>query len=191
MVDGMPELEKIPEQDIPVDEIIGKLSANMKVPILYDGGDRAYYSLAYDEIHLPTPGSFDSEYAFNATALHELAHSTGHPSRLDRPLGGFFGSAAYAYEELVAEMTSCFMGVGLQAELTTEHFNNHKAYVQSWIQAIRDKPETLVRAIKDAQSAANYMDWKAELITEMEYNSKAEKVLELPCSEPRSLGMER
>lgn len=179
MVEGMPELEKAPERAIPVDQIIGKLSKNMGVPILYDGGDRAYYSPAYDNIHLPTPGSFENEYAFNATALHELAHSTGHPSRLDRPMTGFFGSASYAYEELVAEMTACFTGIGLQAELTAEHFNNHKAYVQAWVQAVRDKPETLARAIKDAQAAASYMDWKAELITEKEYAARVDKVREI------------
>lgn len=45
----------------------------MGVEILTDGGDQAYYSPMQDKIHLPTPGSFQSEYAFNATALHELS----------------------------------------------------------------------------------------------------------------------
>ena len=66
-------------------------------------------------------------------------------------------------------MCSCFMGAELQTEATPQHIDNHKAYVQSWIQAIREKPETLIRAIKDAQSAANYMDWKAGLISERDY----------------------
>ena len=56
------------------------------------------------------------------------------------------------------------MGVSLNQEATPEHIDNHKAYVQGWIQAIRDKPETLMKAIKDAQTAANYMDWKAGLL---------------------------
>lgn len=58
------------------------------------------------------------------------------------------------------------MGSELKMEATPEHIENHKAYVQSWIGAIREKPETLIRAIKDAQAAANYMDYKAGLITE-------------------------
>ena len=53
--------------------------------ILTDGGDRAYYSPSQDKIHLPTPESFQNEYAFNATALHEEAHAFGHPTRLNRP----------------------------------------------------------------------------------------------------------
>ena len=178
-VEGMPEIQ-IPETpDISQDELIAKLCSGIGIQIFLDGGDRAYYSPFQDNIHLPTPESFTSEYAFNATALHELSHSTGHPDRLNRDMAGFFGSAEYAYEELVAEMCSCFMGVNLNTEVTPEHIDNHKAYVQSWIQAIRDKPETLVKAIKDAQAAANYMDWKAGLITEMEYAKCVGSVMEV------------
>lgn len=178
-VEGMPEIQ-IPETpDISQDELIAKLCSGIGIQIFLDGGDRAYYSPFQDNIHLPTPESFTSEYAFNATALHELSHSTGHPDRLNRDMAGFFGSAEYAYEELVAEMCSCFMGVNLNTEATPEHIDNHKAYVQSWIQAIRDKPETLVKAIKDAQAAANYMDWKAGLITEMEYAKCVGSVMEV------------
>ena len=136
-----------------------------------------------DKIHLPTPGSFQSEYAFNATALHELSHSTGHPNRLNRPQGALFGTPQYAYEELVAEMCSCFMGVDLDVTATPQHLDNHKAYVQAWIQSIRDKPETLIRAIKDAQAAATYMDYKAGLITDMEYERACGSVLEVKQKE--------
>ncbi len=187
-VEGMPEIQ-IPETpDVSQDELIGRLCAGMGVQIFLDGGDRAYYSPSQDNIHLPTPESFTSEYAFNATALHELSHSTGHPDRLNRDMAGFFGSAEYAYEELVAEMCSCFMGVNLSAEATPDHINNHKAYVQSWIQAIRDKPETLVRAIKDAQAAASFMDWKAGLITDMEYAKCVGSVMEV---KPKARDRER
>ncbi len=187
-VEGMPEIQ-IPETpDVSQDELIGRLCAGMGVQIFLDGGDRAYYSPSQDNIHLPTPESFTSEYAFNATALHELSHSTGHPDRLNRDMAGFFGSAEYAYEELVAEMCSCFMGVNLSAEATPDHINNHKAYVQSWIQAIRDKPETLVRAIKDAQAAASFMDWKAGLITDMEYAKCVGSVMEV---KPKTRDRER
>ena len=128
---------------------------------------------------MPMLSAFENEYAFNATALHELSHSTGHPARLNRPQTGLFGTSQYAYEELVAEMCSCFMGFDLQAAASADHIENHKAYVQSWVQAIREKPETLIRAIKDAQSAANYMDWKADLLTDKEYRALADKTFEI------------
>lgn len=187
-VEGMPEIQIPDTPDVSQDELIGRLCAGMGVQIFLDGGDRAYYSPSQDNIHLPTPESFTSEYAFNATALHELSHSTGHPDRLNRDMAGFFGSAEYAYEELVAEMCSCFMGVNLSAEATPDHIDNHKAYVQSWIQAIRDKPETLVRAIKDAQAAASFMDWKAGLITDMEYAKCVGSVMEV---KPKTRDRER
>ena len=75
-------------------------------------------------------------------------------------------------------MASCFMGVNLHAELTPEHLENHKAYVQSWIENIREKPDSLVRAIKDAQAAASYMDFKAGLISEKEYEQARGSVME-------------
>lgn len=181
-IEGIPklELEVKENRDINIDEIVTKLSENMKVPIFEDGGDRAYYSPANDEIHLPKKEYFTSEYAFNATALHELSHSTGHATRLNRALGGFFGSESYAYEELVAEMCACFTGINLNSVPDTE---NHKAYVQSWIREIKEKPDALVRAVKDAQAAALYMDFNAELITREEYVSKTNGVYETPAAE--------
>lgn len=122
----------------------------------------------------------------NRTALHELSHATSHPTRLNRQTGAFFGTAQYAYEELVAEITSCFMGVNLKAELTPEHLENHKAYVQNWIENIREKTESLIRAIRDAQSAANYMDFKAGLITEKEYEQTKGSVMEIRPKEKRT-----
>ena len=73
-VEGMPELQVEHYSEITMDELVQKLSEGMGVEIMTDGGDRAYYSLSQDKIHLPTPESFHSEYAFNATALHEEAH---------------------------------------------------------------------------------------------------------------------
>ena len=178
-VEGMPQLQRPQPAEITPDQLIGKLSGNMGVPIRTDGGDRAYYSPSQDEIHLPTPESFVSEYAFQATALHELSHATGHPSRLGRNLGGPYGSTSYAYEELVAEICACFMGVNLTAQATPEHIANHKAYVQAWVQGIRDRPETLVRAIRDAQGAATYLDWKAGLISDREYEKARSSVMEV------------
>lgn len=178
-VEGIPELPRQPERTISDDQLVQTLSLSMGVEIFTDGGDRAYYSPVKDQIHLPTPESFFSEYAFHATALHELAHATGHPSRLNRAQGGGFGSAAYAYEELVAEMCSCFMGVNLQEEATPQHVENHRAYVQGWVKSIRDKPEALVRAIRDAQAATNYMDWKAGIITDKEYQKTVASTMEV------------
>jgi antirestriction protein ArdC len=190
-VEGLPPYEHT-EHKIEADsQVISALSVGMDVPIFYDGGDEAYYSPRRDEIHMPALEAFENEYAFHATALHELAHSSGHPSRLDRLENGMFGSSQYAYEELVAEMAACFMSVNLPVEPTQAHMDNHKAYVQSWIQAIRDKPESLVKAIKDAQTAASFMDWKGGFITEKEYLTHRNSTIIIPTKSARTLDMER
>ena len=77
-------------------------------------------------------------------------------------------------------MCSCFMGVDLDVTATPQHIDNHKAYVQAWI---RGKPETLIRAIKDAHAAATYMDYKAGLITDKEYEQACGSVLEVKQKE--------
>ena len=190
-VEGMPALETGPvfsNPDVTEDELIRLLSEGMGVEILNDGGDRAYYSPVQDKIHLPLAESFTSGYAYNATTLHELAHATGHPERLNRQQNAFFGTGQYAYEELVAEMCSCFMAPELKTELTPEHMENHKAYVQSWIQSIREKPEMLVKAIRDAQAAASYMDLKAGLISEKDYDNTKNSVMEV---RPKEKDLER
>lgn len=182
-IQGLPErkLEKV--NDISPDDLIEKLSENMGVDIVNDGGDRAFYRLNEDKIHLPVPEAFASDYAYNSTALHELAHSTGAPHRLNRQFGGAFGSESYAYEELIAEITSCFMSVNLNLEQDDIHLDNHKAYIQSWIKAIREKPESLAKAIAEAEKAAAYMEYKAELIPEYEYQKTVNATMELTESQ--------
>lgn len=182
-IEGLPErkLEKI--NDIASDELISKLSSNMGVEIINDGGDRAFYRLREDKIHLPVPESFSSDYAYNSTALHELAHSTGAPHRLNRKFENEFGSEDYAYEELIAEITSCFMSVNLNFEQDSFHLNNHKAYIQSWVKSIREKPETLAKAIAEAEKTAAYMEYRAEIIPEYEYQKTVGSILEVTVNE--------
>ena len=75
------------------------------------------------------------------------------------------------------------MGFDLEAEPDGRHLENHRAYVQSWIRAVREKPETLIRAIRDAQGAANYMDWKAGLLTDREYEAARDRAFEARSAE--------
>ena len=182
-IEGLPERKLEIKNDISADELIAKLSENMGVEILHDGGDRAFYRPQEDKIHLPVPEVFDSDYAYNSTALHELAHSTGAPHRLNRNFGGGFGSESYAYEELIAEITSCFMSANLNLEQDAIHLDNHKAYVQSWVQSVREKPESLVKAIAEAEKTAAYMEYKAELIPEYEYQKTLGASMEITENE--------
>lgn len=178
LIDGITPY-KVEKKDIPVDELVNTLSHNMDVEIRNDGGDRAYYSPSEDKIHLPIPSDFNSSYAYNSTALHELTHATGAAHRLNRNMGGIFGTQEYAFEELVAEISSCFMSSYLEIDQDEKHIENHKAYVQSWINVIREKPEALSQAIKQAERATAYMEYKAELIPKETYNEVSRSALNI------------
>jgi len=162
-VEGIPELKVENELDVPVNEVIDKLSLNMHVPIIYDERGRCYYSPQKDEIHSPKVGDFIGEHELNSTLLHELAHSTGHPSRLNRDIVNAFGTASYAKEELRAEIASAILSSYLPMEFSEKHMQNHSAYVYSWMQAIDKDPNELFRAINDAESISDYMLEKAEI----------------------------
>lgn len=167
-IEGIHELPKMEKREIVTDQLIRKISEKMGVEIKNEG-DRAFYKVTEDKIYLPFKESFHSDYEYNTVALHELSHASGAEKRLDRSIKNAFGTEQYAYEELVAEISSCFMSEHLQMEQTQLHIDNHKAYVQSWITAISEKPDTLIKAIKDADAAANYLEYQADLISEKDY----------------------
>ena len=114
----------------------------------------AYYQPATDTIHLPGKAQFASTASYYATALHELGHWTGHPSRLNRDLAHPFGSAGYAREELRAEIASMILG----SELGIGHDPaQHAAYVASWIEALKKDPLELFRAAADAEKIQRFV----------------------------------
>lgn len=170
MIIGIPKLE-VRQNEIQPVELVDTISQNMGVPISYHQTERAFYRPVEDRIYLPYRQQFDSEYAYASTALHELSHATGAEHRLNRKQGGEFGTEPYAYEELVAEISSCFLSSELPIGQTEEHLKNHKAYVQSWIQGIKEQPEALFRAVKDAEQAAAYLEFHGGLITLEEYQT--------------------
>ena len=123
--------------------------ARFDATVRHARGDRAFYRLADDSITLPERDQFASADGYYATALHEVGHATGHPSRLNRPdLGHPFGSEAYAREELRAEIASLMLG----EQLGIGHDpGQHSAYVESWIRALENDPREIFRAAADAE----------------------------------------
>lgn len=163
------QIEGIPAIDIEkytwdAQELLEKrdvLFANMKVNFVEQGWE-AYYSPDRDLISLPEVNNFENEYAYFSTLLHEAAHATGHSSRLDREFGIKF-SDIYAKEELRAEIASAFTSQVLGIDsMNQEHMENHKAYVQSWIDVLKNNPDELFAAIKDAEKISDYLIEKGE-----------------------------
>ncbi len=175
MIEGIPPLEVTLQEVDPV-ELVDTISDSMQVPIVYHETDRAFYRPSEDRIYLPNREQFFSTYDYASTALHELAHATGAAHRLNRKLTGSTSQESYAQEELVAEITSCFLSSELPVKQTEEHIRNHQAYVQSWIRQIREKPESLIRAIQSAEQASNYLEYHGKRITWEEYQKRVGEV---------------
>lgn len=116
------------------------------------GADQAAYHPDRDRITMPLQQDFHSPPAYLATLAHECIHSTGHPSRLGRDLAGGFGSAAYAREELVAELGAVLIGERLAIGSDTA---NHAAYLAHWVGLLRAQPSLLFALLAEAGRAAD------------------------------------
>lgn len=153
-VDGLPPLE-LPAKRYewePQERAEALLKASGAV-IKHDQADRAFYRPSTDEIHLPPRSSFDAGDKYYATALHELGHWTGHASRLDREFGPR-GTQAYAREELRAEIASWMLG----EDIGVGHDpGQHAAYVQNWIQALKEDPHEIIHACRAAEHIRDYV----------------------------------
>lgn len=147
------------------------------------GGDEAYYSPHLDYIQMPAKEQFASAVQYYTVAFHELGHSTGHKARLNRDLTGGFGSESYAKEELRAEIASMILG----EELGIGHDGErHASYVASWIKVLKNDPQEIFRAARDADLIARYV-MKLEKNKPLEVEVAQESVAgvaETPVREP-------
>lgn len=121
------------------------------------GSGQASYSFIRDVITLPGRGQFDTAADFYQTALHELGHATGHPSRLDRDMSGRFGSSQYAKEELIAELASLYLGAITGVGFTPNDEANHAAYIEHWVKMVEDNGNAISQAVSKATQAANFV----------------------------------
>lgn len=164
LMDGVPAKE-MPTIDVndrieKAEEILDYWNAN-ESKIVY-GGSQAFYRPSTDEVHLPEREKFKSTKSFYDAAFHEIGHSTGHQSRLNRDLSGGFGSQSYAMEELRAEIASIFMAQDLGIEPSEDRLQNNAAYIQSWKDEIKENPNALFTAIADADKIARYVSSKEQ-----------------------------
>lgn len=164
VINGIPALEKTeinPMEKVDrVEQLLDYWNEN-EAKIVY-GGLQAYYRPKTDEIHLPNREKFFSMQEFYSTALHELGHSTGHESRLNRNIENLFGTPDYALEELRAEIASMFIEQDLEIQVDAEHKRNNSAYIAAWKKEIKDNPNALFTAITDADKIAKYVSLKVQ-----------------------------
>lgn len=133
-------------------------------------GDRAFYEKNSDTITMPPKEAFPTLEGYYATALHELAHWTGHESRLKRNLNGDKSSPSYAKEELRAELASVFLSMELGVPVNT---TQNAAYIQSWVENLKEDKKEIFNAANDAMKITSYIKELAkEKIKEITLNKK-------------------
>jgi antirestriction protein ArdC len=155
----------LPGQYIPNDPISAceQIVSDMNnPPEIIHKGDQAYYQLSKDLICLPVRGNFSSSEEYYSTLFHELSHSTGHPLRLNRKSlteSNAFGSKLYSFEELIAEISACFLCN--EAGIDYQVLDNSAAYINSWlkilIQEFREDQTCFVKASAKAQAATDFI----------------------------------
>ena len=134
-------------------EIIYDYLSREGVNLSHEEGDRAFYRPSTDEVVLPICKQFVSTAEYYSTVFHELTHSTGHPSRLNRlSKPSFFGTEDYSKEELVAEIGAATLvnHVGIE---TSTSFRNNAAYIQNWLKVLKDDKRFIVSAAGKAEKA--------------------------------------
>lgn len=191
------QIEGFPKYHVPDREFIDYQPAELLIECMKEQGvkfehhgiGRAYYVPSKDEVWLPHKELFKSEADYYRTAMHELGHATGHESRLNRDQTGAMKTndeesfALYAYEELVAELSSYIVGAEIGVPYTSDAHENHGAYMKHWIAAISDKKDGaayFAKALKDGGKAA---DFKIKLLNEkllsLEASKEVDKTIEV------------
>ena len=158
---GIPEhlLPNIEQQHVaPIEacEVIVKEMPNC--PGIKHEKQQAFYDINKDYVNMPKRRSFRSAEMYYSTLFHELVHATGHPSRLNRKTiteMAEFGSELYSQEELVAEIGTCYLNshVGI---LNTQEANS-AAYIQGWLEKLKNDKRFVVQASSYAQRATDYI----------------------------------
>jgi antirestriction protein ArdC len=151
----------IPAEDI--SSFVGTEAAEIvagmpEQPAIRHGMKLAYYSPSSDTVGMPERKRFDTQDAYHATLFHELVHSTGHQKRLKRQSiveRNGFGSDPYCKEELIAELGSAFL-CG-HAGIVERTIDNSAAYLEGWLNQLKEDKTLIVYAAAQAQKAADFI----------------------------------
>lgn len=160
-IDGI-EAPQEPQTEVqefnPIEEAENIISGMPDAPEISYGGSSACYLPKQDVVRLPMKADFESEAQFYSAAYHELAHSTGSLTRLNRKAitePSRFGSHEYSKEELIAEFAASYLCTEAGIERAT--IQNSAAYIQSWVRALKDDKTMLFFAATQAERAAKYI----------------------------------
>lgn len=153
----------------PIDRCEEVLANMPQKPKIVQNGDRAAYYPHLDKVAMPDQVLFESPEFYYGALFHELVHSTGHASRLNRkeivePI--HFGSDPYSREELVAEMGAAFLCGYCRIESAT--LQNSAGYIQNWLNRLKDDKKLVVHAAANAQKASDFILGKLQVEAELQ-----------------------
>lgn len=147
------DLENDIEVDYDAEQVISDYLTRTGVTFIQRASNQAYYMPARDEIVVPNLSQFESTAEYYSTVFHEMTHSTGHESRLNRVRGiAAMDRENYSVEELVAEIGAASICSTLHLD-TDSSITNSAAYIQGWMKAIKDNKRMFVIAASQAEKA--------------------------------------
>lgn len=160
-IDGItaPEEERVEDKEFnPIEAAENIVEQMPHRPEISYGGGSSYYRPSVDLVQLPLIADFESESAYYSVLFHELAHATGHQTRLNRKgitEPARFGSHEYSKEELIAEFASSYLCA--EAGIERETIQNNAAYIQNWAKVLKEDKTMLFFAAAQAERAANFI----------------------------------
>lgn len=143
-------------------------------PIKPTYGDQAYFSISKNEIVVPEKKQFKDGESFYSNLFHEMGHSTGHESALDRLKPATFGSADYAREELVAELTAAL--TAQRYGMTKKLKEDSAAYLHSWLDSLKESPQFIKTTLVDVKKASSMITQHIDRIAEQLEQAKEKEV---------------
>lgn len=157
-LDELPKVSEIEESPTALKVIADYIANNAPIRLENEAlTNKAYYSPAEDKIVVPSVRQFTEQGEYYSTVFHEMTHSTGHKSRLDRLSGpAHFGDESYSKEELVAEIGAAIL-CNMTGVESKKSFRNSAAYVQSWLRALRNDKKMIVQASGQASRAVDFI----------------------------------
>lgn len=151
----IPAFESFKNPESTNDEI-EKFISNCDINTIHKFSNSAYYSPMTNSVTMPNFEQFKGSIEYYSTLFHEYAHATGHKNRLNRKQSGNFGSSDYAFEELIAELSSVFTMQHL-GYYDTAIRDDHLKYLSSWLTALKNDNTFIMKAMSKAVKASEYL----------------------------------